>query len=127
VRWPAFALLGLVGLAIIYRYAPDRDAPRWQWVSPGAVFAVVVWVIASALFSLYTANFGQYNETYGALAAVVVVMLWLYISAYVVIAGAEVNAELERQTVRDTTVGRRRRMGERNAYAADTLGESTAR
>jgi membrane protein len=127
VRWPVFALLGLVGLAIIYRYAPDRDAPRWQWVSPGAVFAVVVWVIASALFSLYTANFGQYNETYGALGTVVVVMLWLYISAYVVIAGAEVNAELERQTVRDTTVGRRRRMGERDAYAADTLGEATAR
>jgi membrane protein len=127
LRWPIFAVLGLVGLALIYRYAPDRDAPRWRWVSPGAVFAVVVWVIASALFSLYTANFGQYNETYGALGAVVVVMLWLYITAYVVIAGAEINAELERQTARDTTVGRRRRMGERNAYAADTLGEAPAR
>jgi membrane protein len=127
VRWPVFAVLGLVGLALIYRYAPDRDAPRWQWVSPGAVFAVVVWVIASILFSLYTANFGQYNETYGALGAVVVVMLWLYITAYVVITGAEINAELERQTAKDTTVGRRRRMGERNAYAADTLGEAPAR
>jgi membrane protein len=127
VRWPVFALLGLLGLAIIYRYAPDRDAPRWRWVSAGAVFAVVVWVIASALFSLYTANFGQYNETYGALGAVVVVMLWLYITAYVVIAGAEINSELERQTASDTTVGRRRQMGARNAYAADTLGEPTAR
>jgi membrane protein len=127
LRWPVFAALGLLGLAIIYRYSPDRDAPRWRWVSPGAVFAVVVWVVATALFSLYTANFGQYNETYGALGAVIVVMLWLYISAYVVIAGAEINAELERQTVRDTTVGRRRRMGERDAYAADTLGEATAR
>ncbi len=126
-RWPVFAVLGLVGLAIIYRYAPDRDAPRWQWVSPGAVFAVVVWVIATALFSLYTANFGQYNETYGALGAVIVVMLWLYISAFVVIAGAEINAALERQTARDTTVGRRRRMGGRNAYAADTLGQAPAR
>jgi membrane protein len=127
LRWPVFAVLGLVGLALIYRYAPDRDAPQWRWVSPGAVFAVVVWVIASVLFSLYTANFGQYNETYGALGAVVVVMLWLYITAYVVITGAEINAELERQTAMDTTTGRRRRMGERNAYAADTLGESTAR
>jgi membrane protein len=127
VRWPVFAVLGLVGLALIYRYAPDRDAPQWRWVSPGAVFAVVVWVIASVLFSLYTANFGQYNETYGALGAVVVVMLWLFITAYVVITGAEINAELERQTAHDTTVGRRRRMGERNAYAADTLGEATAR
>jgi membrane protein len=127
VRWPLFAVLGLVGLALIYRYAPDRDAPQWRWVSPGAVFAVVVWVIASILFSLYTANFGQYNETYGALGAVVVVMLWLYITAYVVITGAEINAELERQTAMDTTTGRRRRMGERNAYAADTLGEASAR
>jgi membrane protein len=127
VRWPLFAVLGLVGLALIYRYAPDRDAPRWQWVSPGAVFAVVVWVIASVVFSLYTANFGQYNETYGALGAVVVVMLWLFITAYVVITGAEINSELERQTARDTTVGRRRGIGERNAYAADTLGEAPAR
>jgi membrane protein len=127
LRWPVFAVLGLVGLALIYRYAPDRDAPQWRWVSPGAVFAVVVWVIASVLFSLYTANFGQYNETYGALGAVVVVMLWLYITAYVVITGAEINAELERQTAMDTTTGRRRRMGERNAYAADTLGEASAR
>jgi membrane protein len=92
VRWPLLALLGLVALAVIYRYAPDRDAPRWRWVSPGAIFAVVVWVIASVLFSLYTSNFGQYNETYGALGAVVVVMLWLYITAYGVIVGAEINA-----------------------------------
>src|SRR5262245_4910532 len=127
VRWPVFAGLGLLGLALIYRYAPDRDAPRWHWVTPGAVFAVVVWVIATALFSLYSANFGRYNETYGALGAVIVVMLWLYISALVVIVGAEINAALERQTASDTTVGRRRRNGERNAYAADTPGATTAR
>jgi len=128
VRWPLFAVLGLLGLALIYRYAPDRDRPRWQPISPGAVFAVVVWVVASVLFSLYTANFGQYNETYGALGAVVVVMLWLYITAFVVIAGAEINAELERQTALGTaTVGGARRIGERNAYAADTLGEAPPR
>ena len=127
VRWPLLALLGLLALAVIYRYAPDRDAPRWRWVSPGAVFAVVVWVIASVLFSLYTSNFGQYNETYGALGAVVVVMLWLYITAYVVIVGAEINAEIERQTAVDTTVGPSRKLGRRGAYAADTLGEAPAR
>ena len=109
---------------MIYRYAPDRDAPRWRWVSPGALFAVVVWVIASVLFSLYTSNFGQYNETYGALGAVVVVMLWLYITAYVVIVGAEINAEMERQTAVDTTVGPSRKLGRRGAYAADTVGEA---
>ena len=124
VRWPLLALLGLVALAVIYRYSPDRDAPRWRWVSPGALFAVVVWVIASVLFSLYTSNFGQYNETYGALGAVVVVMLWLYITAYVVIVGAEINAEMERQTAVDTTVGPKRKLGRRGAYAADTVGEA---
>jgi membrane protein len=127
VRWPLLALLGLAALAVIYRYAPDRDAPRWRWVSPGAIFAVVVWVIASVLFSLYTSNFGQYNETYGALGAVVVVMLWLYITAYVVVVGAEINAEMERQTAVDTTVGPSRKLGRRGAYAADTLGEAPAR
>jgi membrane protein len=124
VRWPLLALLGLGALAVIYRYAPDRDAPRWRWVSPGALFAVVTWVIASVLFSLYTSNFGQYNETYGALGAVVVVMLWLYITTYVVIVGAEINAEIERQTAVDTTVGPSKKLGRRRAYAADTLGET---
>ena len=101
-------------------------AARWRWVSPGAVLATVVWVAASVGFSIYTANFGDYNETYGALGAVVVVMLWLYITAYVIILGAEVNCELERQTVVDTTRGEERPLGERGTYAADTLGRSTA-
>lgn len=127
VRWPLFGVLALVGLAVIYRYAPDRDDPRWRWVSPGAVFATVVWVAASILFSLYTANFGRYNETYGSLGAVVVLMLWLYITTYVIVAGAEINAELERQTAFDTTEGRPEPLGERGAYAADTLGEAPAR
>jgi membrane protein len=127
VRWPLFALLALVGLSVVYRFAPDRDRARWRWVTPGAVFATVVWVVASVGFSIYTANFGNYNETYGALGAVVVVMLWLYITAYVIIAGAELNAELERQTRRDSTVGPERPLGERGAYAADTVGESTRR
>lgn len=124
VRWPLAAVVLVLALAVIYRYAPNRDEPRWNWVSPGAVLATVIWLIASAGFSIYAANFGEYNETYGALGAVVVVMLWLYISAYVVIAGAELNGELERQTVADTTRGEPEAMGERGAYAADTLGPS---
>jgi membrane protein len=127
VRWPIFALIALVALAVIYRWAPDRDRPKWRWTSAGAVFATVVWVIASIGFSIYTANFGNYNETYGALGAIVVVMLWLFITAYVVIAGAELNAELERQTVVDSTAGPSRPLGERDAYAADTVGPATAK
>jgi membrane protein len=127
VRWPLLAIAAMVGLAVIYRYAPDRAEPRWNWVSIGAVFATLVWLAASVGFSIYSANFGRYNETYGALGAVVVMMLWLYISAYAAVAGAELNAEMERQTARDTTTGRPEAMGRREAYAADTLGESPGR
>ena len=126
LRWPVLALVGMVALSLLYRWGPDRDAARFRWVSPGAVLATVVWVAASIGFSIYTSNFGDYNETYGALGAIVVVMLWLYITAYVVILGAELNCELERQTVVDTTTGPARPPGERRAYAADTLGRSTA-
>jgi len=124
VRW--LVLLGgmLVVLAIMYRIAPDRDAAEWRWVSPGAIIATIAWLIASVLFSLYTSNFGSYNETYGSLAAVVVLMLWLLLTAVVVISGAELNAELERQTREDTTTGASEPMGRRGAYAADTLGET---
>ncbi len=114
----------LAGLAVLYRYAPDRADPKWSWASPGAIFAAVVWVLGSLLFSFYTANFGTYNETYGALGAVVVVMLWLLLTALVVILGAELNCELERQTRRDTTTGPPRTIGTRGAYAADTVGAS---
>jgi membrane protein len=120
-----FALLFgglLVGLAVLYRYAPDRDEPRWSWVSPGALFAAVLWILGSLLFSIYTANFGKYNETYGALGTVVVVMLWLLLTTAVVIFGAELNCELERQTAKDTTAGAERPLGRRDAYAADTVG-----
>lgn len=123
VRWVVLLGAMLVALAVVYRFGPDRDAPRWVWASPGALVATVVWLIASGLFSIYVSNFGSYNETYGSLGAVVVLMLWLQISALVVVYGAELNAELERQTARDTTVGASRPIGDRNAYAADTVGE----
>jgi hypothetical protein len=115
-------LLMLVGLALLYRYGPDRDDPKWIWASPGAVVATALWLAGSALFAVYTANFGKYNETYGSLGVVVVVMLWLYISALSVLLGAEINSELERQTVKDTTEGGPQPMGRRRATAADSLG-----
>jgi membrane protein len=126
LRWPVLGLVAMVTLSLLYRWGPDRNAPRFRWTSPGAVLATLVWVAASIGFSIYTANFGSYNETYGALGAIVVVMLWLYITAYVIILGAELNCELERQTVVDTTSGPVQPLGERGAYAADTLGRSTA-
>jgi membrane protein len=86
----------ILGLGVLYHFGPDREGTRWSWLSPGAVLATVGWLVASLLFSLYTANFGRYNETYGALSAVIVLMLWLYLTAYLVILGAELNAELER-------------------------------
>lgn len=121
IRFPLLGLGLLVALAVLYRFAPDRDEPQWVWVAPGSIVAVVGWLIASAAFSFYTANFGSYDETYGSLGAIIVVMLWLMISATVVIIGAELNAEAEHQTAKDTTMGPREPLGQRGAYVADTL------
>ncbi|MGE0877475.1 MAG: YihY/virulence factor BrkB family protein [Acidimicrobiia bacterium] len=124
LRWPLLFLSLLVGLAVVYRYAPDRDEPKWSWASPGAVAAASLWLLASLAFSVYAANFARFNETYGSLGGVVVLMLWLLLTAFAVIFGAELNAELERQTKADTTEGAPAPMGTRDATAADTLGET---
>ncbi len=125
VRWPLLAVLMAAALAVLYRYAPDRDEPKLRWVSWGAGIATVLWVIGSVLFAVYVSNFGKYNETYGSLGAVVVLLLWLYLSAFIVLLGAEINAEMELQTARDTTKGAEQPMGTRDAYAADSVGPST--
>jgi len=125
LRWVVLLAGLLVGLAVLYRYAPSRENARWAWVSPGALLASVLWLAGSVLFSIYTANFGKYNETYGSLGVVVVVMLWLFLTMVSIVLGAELNAEVERQTVKDTTSGRPAAMGSRGAYAADTVGESS--
>jgi membrane protein len=122
-RWPLLLVVALVGLAILYRYAPSREVPQWQWVSPGAVIATVLWLIGSIAFSIYVGNFGSYNETYGSIGAVVILLMWFWLSAFIVLLGAELNCEIERQTARDTTTGHDKPMGERGAYAADTVGE----
>jgi membrane protein len=121
VRWALLVTLVVVALAVVYRVAPDRDAPRFRWVSTGALVAAGLWILGSVLFSLYVNNFGSYNKTYGALAGVVVLMLWLYLTSYIVLLGAEINAESERQTRADTTRGASAPMGERGAAAADEL------
>jgi membrane protein len=121
-RWPLIALLVLAGLGLLYRYGPARRPPRWSWVSPGAVGATVFWLGGSLLFSFLVRNFGSYEPTFGAIAGVVILLLWMWLSSFVVLVGAQLNAEMEHQTRRDTTRGRVRPMGERGAYMADTLG-----
>ena len=130
IRVASYALLtGAVmgGLALLYRYGPDRKVPRWSWVTPGSVLATMLWMAASSLFSFYVAQFASYDATYGPLGTVVAVMMWFYVTAYAVLLGAELNAELELQTVRDSTDGPPRPLGRRGAYVADHVAEETRR
>jgi membrane protein len=121
-RWPALFVAVALALACLYRFGPSREAPRWRWLTWGSVVATLLWVAASALFSWYAANFGTFNETYGSLGAAVGFMTWLWISAIVILLGAELNAEMEHQTARDTTTGSPKPMGARGAKMADTVG-----
>lgn len=118
-RWPVMLVIVGFVLAVIYRYGPSRNWARWQWVSWGGAAAAIVWVSASLLFSFYVANFSSYNKTYGSLGAAVGFMTWIWISTIVVLMGAELNAELEQQTDRDSTVGPEKPRGERGAFKAD--------
>jgi len=123
-RWPA--LLAIVGLAlaVLYRFGPDRATPRWNWVSWGSAFASVAWLVTSVLFSYYATNFSKLNSSYGSLAAVVGFMVWIWLAQIVILMGAQINAELEHQTARDTTIGREKLIGARRAKMADTIGEA---
>ncbi|ROT97708.1 YihY/virulence factor BrkB family protein [Histidinibacterium lentulum] len=121
-RWPVLALLSVGALGLLYRYAPARRPPRWSWVTPGAVLATLLWLGGSVLFSAFVRNFGSYQPTYGAIAGVVILLLYIWLTAFVVLLGALVNAEMEHQSRRDTTRGKVRPMGERRAHMADTLG-----
>jgi membrane protein len=119
LRWPVLLILGMTAIAAIYRYGPSRRQAEWRWISWGAAAATLLWLAASALFSLYVTSFGNLNETYGSLGAVIVLMLWLYLTAFFILMGAELDAELEHQTARDTTVGEEKPIGSRDAYVAD--------
>lgn len=124
LRWPALLAVAVFGFSVLYRFGPSRDRPQWRWVSWGAVAAAVLWMVGSALFSWYLTNFGHYNETYGSLGAVFGFMMWLWLSAVVVLLGAELNSEMEHQTARDTTAGPEAPLGARGARMADTVGPS---
>jgi membrane protein len=121
-RWPVLFLLVTFALAVLYRYGPSRTEPRWRWITWGSVSAAIVWLAASALFSWYVASFGSYNKTYGSLGAIIGFMTWIWISVIVVLVGAKLNAEMEHQTVRESTTGQPKPLGRRGARMADTVG-----
>jgi membrane protein len=125
-RWPVLLVGVIFALSLIYRFGPSRDKAEWRWVTPGGVVAAVLWLAVSMLFSWYVSNFGSYNETYGSLGAVIGFMTWIWLSATIVLLGAEINAEMEHQTVKDTTEGSHQPMGARGARMADTVGVSKA-
>jgi membrane protein len=123
-RWPALAIMLLLALAILYRYAPSRRSPKWRWISVGSVVATLTWMIGSGLLSYYLSNFGHYDATYGSLGAAIALMIWMWMSTIVILFGAELNSEIERQTIADSTTGPPKALGDRNATMADTVGAS---
>lgn len=125
-RWPLLLIGVTFGLSLIYRFGPSRDKAEWRWVTPGGIVAAVLWIAVSMLFSWYVSNFGSYNETYGSLGAVIGFMTWIWLSSIVVLLGAEINAEMEHQTVKDTTEGVQQPLGVRGAKMADTVGVAKA-
>lgn len=126
LRWPILAVMFILILQGVYRFAPNRKSAKWRWVSVGAVIATLLWLLASFGFTVYVQNFSNYNETYGAIGSAIILILWFYLSAFVVLLGAEINAEMEHQTEVDSTVGRDKPMGERGAYVADTPGTESS-
>ena len=121
--WVLFFAVVMFALGVLYRYAPPRRSAQWRWLSPGAFVATLLWIAGSAGFSFYVANFGSYNETYGTLGAIIVLLMWFFLSAFSIVLGAALNAEMEHQTSLDTTTGFPKPMGERGAFVADTVGE----
>lgn len=125
VRWVLLVLLVSAALALLYRIAPHRDAPKFRWVSVGAAVATVLWLLASIGFSVYVSTFGNYAKTYGVFAGIIVLLFWLWITSYAVLLGAEINAEAEKQTVVDTTRGPAEPLGQRDAVKADSTASQS--
>ena len=120
--WLVVAAAFVAGLSVLYRVGPHRETAKWRWVSTGSAVAMVIWLLASIALSVYATNLGSFNETYGSLAAIVILQVWLFLTAFAILVGAEVNAEMEHQTTRDTTTGPNQRLGTRGAYVADDVG-----
>jgi membrane protein len=123
LRWPVLICLVVFGLAVLYRFGPSRESPRWDWLSVGSAVAAIAWLVGSALLSWYLANFANYDATYGSLGAAIGMMIWMWMSSIVILVGAELNSEIEHQTAQDSTTGHEKPLGQRGAAMADTVGE----
>ncbi len=126
ISYLVLAGVGAAAVATLYRYGPSRETAKWSWLTPGSLFSAVFWILLTLIFGIYVSKFGNYNATYGSLGAIVVMLTWLYLSAYVLLFGAELNSELERQTAKDTTASGDKPMGQRGAQAADTVAGEDA-
>ncbi len=124
LRWPLILVIVGLGMMVLYRFGPSREPAKWRWLSWGAAMATVVWLAASMGFSFYLQNFADYNATYGTLGAVIGFMMWTWISVIILLVGAELNAELEHQTAKDSTTGPQKEIGARGAVMADTVGKA---
>lgn len=124
IYWPTLLIVFALGLTVLYRFGPSRRPVRWRWITWGSSLAALSWLAMSAGFSFYVANFGNYDKSYGAVGAVIGFMTWTWLSSMVLLLGAELNAEIEHQTARDTTVGSGKPIGARGAVMADTIGEA---
>ncbi|QTD55802.1 YihY/virulence factor BrkB family protein [Parasphingorhabdus cellanae] len=121
VTWITAGFLVSVAFGLFYRFGPDRRPAKWRWLTLGSAVATLLWLLITLGFGFYAANISNYNATYGSLAAVVIFLMWLFLSAYAVLLGAEINAETERQTFEDSTTGPDRPIGQRGAVMADTV------
>ncbi|MGV8935796.1 MAG: YihY/virulence factor BrkB family protein [Allorhizobium sp.] len=125
MRWPILVVVAMATIGAIYRFGPSREPARARWLTWGAAFATIGWLLMSMTFSLYLQNFANYDVTYGTLGALIGFLIWLWLSVVILLVGAEINAEFEHQTTYDTTTGPPRPMGSRGAYVADTIGKAS--
>ena len=122
LRWPILLLLVAGALSLLYRYGPSRREPKWRWVTVGSLLASLLWLVGSGIFSWYLTHFADFSATYGSLGAAIGLMMWLWLTSIVILAGAELDSEIEHQTARDSTVGPEKPLGQRGATMADTVG-----
>ena len=119
LRWPILIFIVMVALAAVYKFAPSGQSPEFKWTSWGVIIATIFWLAGSLLFNIYIKNFGNYDATYGSFAAVIILMLWFFLSAFIILLGAEINSQMEHQTKRNTTSGENKPAGQRSGYYAD--------
>jgi membrane protein len=119
VTWPILLILFNLSLASLYKYAPHRASAKWRWTTPGAVLATLFWLVGSYFFNLYITEYASYNETYGSMGGVVILLMWFYVTAFTILLGAAINAAAELQTEEDTTTGEEKPKGKRGAYVAN--------